>query len=54
MWDSGRVPSDQSRNIKYAGDALKPGTRYFWRVINWGADAKAYPPSAPYNIENAA
>ncbi len=42
VWTSGRVSSDQSLNIRYAGPALKPGTRYFWRVKLWGADGKPY------------
>ena len=42
VWDSGRVLSDQSRNVKYAGADLKASTRYFWRVISWDANGKAY------------
>ncbi len=47
VWDSGRVVSDRSLNVRYAGAALKAGTRYFWRVTVWGADGKAYAASAP-------
>jgi alpha-L-rhamnosidase len=46
VWDSGKVASGQSLNVKYAGPAVKPSTRYFWRVEVWGADGKAYPVSA--------
>src|SRR4051812_46705068 len=42
VWDSGKVASGQSLNVKYAGPALKPSTRYFWRVNVWGADEKEY------------
>lgn len=42
VWDSGKINSDQSLNVKYAGPALKPSTRYFWRVRVWGADGKPY------------
>lgn len=32
VWDSGEVGSDQSIAVRYADEALKPGTAYFWRV----------------------
>ncbi len=37
VWDSGKVTSGQSLNVKYAGPAVKPSTRYWWRVEQWGA-----------------
>jgi alpha-L-rhamnosidase len=46
VWDSGRVESGQSLNVPYAGPALKPSTRYFWRVKVWDAASKPYPVSA--------
>ena len=46
MWDSKKVSSAQSLNVKYAGSPVKPSTRYWWRVELWGADAKQYPASA--------
>lgn len=48
VWDSGRVESGSSLNVKYAGPALKPSTRYFWRVQVWGGDQageREYPAS---------
>lgn len=33
VWDSKEVSSDQFINIKYEGKALKPRTRYYWKVI---------------------
>jgi alpha-L-rhamnosidase len=45
LWDSGRVESGQSLNVVYAGAALQPSRRYFWRVTVWGAEGKAYPAS---------
>ena len=45
-WDSGKVESGRSLNVKYAGPAVKPSTRYWWRVEVWGTDGKAYPASA--------
>ena len=45
VWDSGKVETAQSLNVKYAGPAVKASTRYFWRVEVWGADGKQYPVS---------
>ena len=45
VWDSGRVESDQSAGIKYAGPALIAEKRYFWRVKVWDKDGKPYPAS---------
>lgn len=42
VWDSGRIESDQSLNMHYAGPAVTPGTRYFWRVKVWDAAGKPY------------
>ena len=47
LWSSGRIASPQSLNVRYAGPALKPSTRYYWRVTVWGADGKAYPAAKP-------
>ncbi len=47
IWDSGRVESDQSAGVSYAGPALVPETRYFWRVKVWDRDGKPYPLSEP-------
>jgi alpha-L-rhamnosidase len=46
IWDSGRIESAQSLNIRYAGPELKPSTRYFWCVKAWGATGKPYVASA--------
>ena len=32
LWDSGMIESDRSVAVRYAGEALKPGKSYFWRV----------------------
>jgi hypothetical protein len=34
-WDSGRIKSDQSINISYAGKELLPNSVYFWKVKTW-------------------
>lgn len=41
VWDSGKVDSGQSHLIAYAGDALKPKTRYTWEVKVWDQTGKA-------------
>ena len=38
IWDTGKVTSDKSLNVTYAGPALKPATRYVWRVTTWDGD----------------
>ena len=42
VWDSGRVQSDQSIAVSYAGPKLQPSKRYFWRVKVWDKDGKPY------------
>lgn len=46
VWDSGRIASDRSVAVPYAGSALHAERRYFWRVRAWDRDGVAYPPSA--------
>jgi alpha-L-rhamnosidase len=45
IWDSGKVASDQSVNVPYAGPAFQPSKRYFWRVKTWDKDGRPYPAS---------
>src|ERR1039457_774031 len=45
IWDSGRVNSDASLNVRYAGPVISPSTRYFWLVKVWGETGKLYPTS---------
>ncbi|UMG93739.1 alpha-L-rhamnosidase [Nocardioides sp. TF02-7] len=40
-WDSGRVASDRSAGVEYAGDALASATRYHWRVRVWDGAGRA-------------
>lgn len=35
VWDTGRVASDNSVLVPYAGPALAPHTRYHWRIRLW-------------------
>jgi alpha-L-rhamnosidase len=47
IWDSGKVASDQSLNVPYAGPALRSGHRYYWAVEIWDANGEASPISEP-------
>jgi len=38
LWDSGKVESNQSVNIVYAGGVLVSGQRCFWKVKVWDKD----------------
>lgn len=35
LWDSGKVESDQSVNVEYAGKPLSSGMQCFWKVRVW-------------------
>ena len=35
QWDSGKVSSDDSTQVAYAGKALESGKDYFWKVRYW-------------------
>lgn len=41
MWDSGRVDSDRSIQVEYAGRALESNRQYYWKVKAWDADGNA-------------
>jgi alpha-L-rhamnosidase len=40
IWDSGRVESDLSTQVEYAGRPLLSGERYYWVVQAWDKDGK--------------
>ena len=40
LWDSGRVVSNQSISVEYAGQTLASRTRCFWKVRIWDRDGK--------------
>ena len=41
VWDSGKVNSDESAFIEYAGEQLSSRSSYFWRVKVWDEYGKA-------------
>jgi len=47
LWDSGRVASDESAHVEYAGVPLVSGQPCFWKVRIWDKDGKPEPWSQP-------
>ena len=41
LWDSGKVDSDQSLHIRYAGKSLTAREQCFWQVQTWDKDGRA-------------
>jgi alpha-L-rhamnosidase len=51
LWDTGRVASDRSVQVPYAGPTLESSRRYTWRVRVWDASGRASAWSAPASWE---
>lgn len=47
VWDSGKVSSDNSTDVRLTDVTLRPMTEYYWRVMIWGADGSESPWSRP-------
>ena len=47
LWDSGRIESDQSVQVHYAGRPLASREACFWKVRAWDQDGQASPWSPP-------
>ena len=47
LWDSGKVPSDQTIHVAYAGKPLLSRMRVWWKVRAWDKDGQASAWSAP-------
>jgi alpha-L-rhamnosidase len=47
FWDSGKVDSDKSASVEYAGTALPAAARFWWKVRIWDQTGKASAYSAP-------
>jgi len=47
LWDTGRVQSDQSIHVVYAGKPLRSRARAFWKVRIWDQNGQASAWSAP-------
>lgn len=53
LWDSGRVESNETINIPYAGIPLGSGQKCFWKVNIWDGNGQASDWSAPSFWETA-
>ena len=53
LWDSGRVRSDQSLDVPYAGPDLTAQSEYTWSVRAWDDDGNASRWSTPAHFETA-
>ena len=47
LWDSKKVNSNQTIQVKYQGNPLQSMTRYYWAVKTWNADGQASEFSKP-------
>ncbi len=47
LWDSGKVTSDASVFVDYAGPPVTSRTRYYWRVRVWDTSGRVSPWSPP-------
>ncbi|MGA2984107.1 MAG: glycoside hydrolase family 78 protein [Terriglobia bacterium] len=47
LWDSGRVQSDQSNQLEYAGQPLRSSQQVFWKVRTWDEHEQPSPWSRP-------
>ncbi|RYX82427.1 alpha-rhamnosidase [bacterium] len=52
LWDSGRISSDETTNIQYAGKTLQSGEQCFWKVKVWDGKGKVsdWSPPAVWSI----
>ena len=50
-WDTGRVRSDQTTHVPYAGPALQSRQRVCWKVRSWDAHGQVSAWSAPATFE---
>jgi len=50
-WDSGKVISDQSAAVEYAGQPLLSAMRFWWEVRIWDQTGKSGPYSAPASFD---
>src|SRR5438876_5355566 len=41
LWDSGKVDSDETANVAYAGQALRSEQPCWWKVRVWNGDSAA-------------
>lgn len=56
LWNSGKMISNHSTHIRYAGKTLQSGTSCFWKVVTWNKNGEASEASTiqQFNIGDAA
>jgi alpha-L-rhamnosidase len=47
QWDSGKIESDDTTQVAYAGRPLESGQTYYWAVRSWDREGRASPYSTP-------
>jgi alpha-L-rhamnosidase len=50
VWDSGKVKSSDSSNVRYGGDPLEPDRIYYWKVRTWDKEDQSGPYSDPQRL----
>ena len=50
LWDSGKMESDQSINVRYEGRPLPANSSCWWKVRTWDGDGKSSPWSVPQKL----
>lgn len=53
LWDSGKAAVSRLPHVRYGGEPLAPGGRYFWKVRAWDADGNVTGWSEPSSFEVA-
>ena len=53
VWKSGKINSDRSVQVPYAGTALQSGKKYTWQVRIWDNNGKASASSEPAFFQTA-
>jgi alpha-L-rhamnosidase len=53
QWDSGKVTSDESTQVVYAGKPLESGRNYFWKVRYWDKEGRPSGYSEPARFGTA-
>jgi len=53
LWDSGKVASDNSTQVVYAGKPLASGMTYYWRIRTWDKSDRPSPLSATAQFDTA-
>lgn len=53
IWDTGKVDSSDSSDVKYAGNTLLPDSVYYWKVSTWDKAGEQSPYSEPQTFTTA-